>query len=78
LPDVPVVVITSMRQDPDNIASDEVNGSSRQGLWDAHEQLKNGVTDFTHIATVNSGHDIMWTESNLITGNVKLLISKLP
>lgn len=77
LPNVPVVVITSMRQDPDNNASDKVNGSSRQGLFDAHEQLKKGVTDFTHIATTNSGHDIMWDEPNLITDNVKLLISKL-
>lgn len=67
-----------MRQDADNIASDEVNGSSSQGLWNAHEQLKNGVTDFTHISTINSGHDIMWTEPNLITDNFKLLISKLP
>lgn len=78
LPDVPVVVITSMQQSDDNITSDKVNGSSRQGFYDAHEQLKNGVADFTHITTTNSGHNIMLEEPNLIIDNIKLLISKLP
>jgi len=77
LPDVPVIVLTSMKQNADNIAADKMNGSSRQGHYDAHEQLKNGVTDFTHIVTTNSGHYIMYEEPGLVIDNIKLLISKL-
>jgi pimeloyl-ACP methyl ester carboxylesterase len=78
LPDVPVIVLTSMKQNADNAAADKMNGSSRQGHYDAHELLKNGVKDFSHIATSKSGHYIMYEEPNIIIDNVKLLISKLP
>jgi pimeloyl-ACP methyl ester carboxylesterase len=78
LPNVPVIVITSMKQNADNIAADKMNGSSRQGCYNAHEQLKNGVTDFTHIVTTNSGHYIMYEEPSLVIDNIKSLISKLP
>jgi pimeloyl-ACP methyl ester carboxylesterase len=78
LPNVPVIVLTSMEQNADNAAADKMNGSSRQGHYNAHEQLKTGVTDFTHIATTKSGHYIMYEEPSLIIDNVKLLISKLP
>jgi hypothetical protein len=77
LPNVPVIVLTSMKQNADNVAADKMNSSSRQGHYDAHEQLKTGVTDFTHISTTNSGHYIMYEEPNLITDNIRLLISKL-
>jgi hypothetical protein len=77
LPDVPIIVLTSMKQNEDNIASDLMNGSSRQGHYNAHEQLKTGVTDFTHIATINSGHYIMYEEPNLVTENIMILMSKL-
>lgn len=77
LPNVPIIVLTSMKQNEDNIASDQMNGSSRQGHFNAHEQLKTGVTDFTHIATINSGHYIMYEEPNLVTENILLLMSKL-
>ena len=78
LPNVPVIVLTSMKQNADNIAADKMNHSSRQGHYDAHESLKKEVTDFTHITTIHSGHYIMREEPELVTDNVKLLISKLP
>jgi len=78
LPNVPVVVLTSMKQNADNIAADKMNGSSRQGHYQAQESLKKGVTDFTQIETTNSGHYIMLEEPNLVIDNIKLLISKLP
>jgi hypothetical protein len=67
-----------MKQNADNAAADKMNSSSRQGHYDAHELLKNGVKDFSHIATSKSGHYIMYEEPNIIIDNVKLLISKLP
>jgi hypothetical protein len=77
LPDVPVIVLTSMKQNTDNLAADKMYGSSRQGHYDAHEKLKIGVTDFTHITTSNSGHYIMYEEPILVIDNIRLLISKL-
>jgi hypothetical protein len=77
LPDVPVVVLTSMIQNAANINADKMNKSSRQGCYNAHESLKNGVTDFTHISTTQSGHYIMIEEPGLIIDNIKTLISKL-
>jgi hypothetical protein len=77
LPNVPVIVLTSMKQNDANIAADKMNGSSRQGCYNSHELLKKGVTDFTHIATTNSGHYIMYEEPGLIIDNIKLLISKI-
>lgn len=77
LPNVPIIVLTSMKLNEDNIAADQMNGSSRQGHFIAHEQLKTGVTDFTHITTLNSGHYIMYEEPNLVTENIMLLMSKL-
>lgn len=72
LPNIPVVVISSMKLDAEHSASD------RQLWFDAHEMLKNGVTDFTHITTINSGHYIMNDEPNLVITNFNLLLSKLP
>jgi pimeloyl-ACP methyl ester carboxylesterase len=77
LPNVPVIVLTSMKLNADNISSDQMNGSSRQGHFNAHEKLRTGVTDFMHITTINSGHYIMYEEPNLVTQNIMLLISKL-
>lgn len=53
LPNVPVIVLTSMQSDATHSFLD------KQIFYIAHEQLKNGVTDFTHIATTKSGHFIM-------------------
>lgn len=72
LPDVPVIVLTSMQVDATHSAS------VRETWYNAHELLKNGVTDFTHISTTKSGHFIMIDEPALVVDNFKLLISKLP
>lgn len=72
LPNVPVIVLTSMKVEPPH------SSSEKQIFYDAHELLKNGVTDFTHIATTKSGHYIMIDEPNLVIDNFKLLLSKLP
>jgi alpha/beta hydrolase fold len=72
LPNIPVIVISSMKVDADHSMSD------RQVWYDAHEMLKNGVTDFTHIATTISGHYIMNDEPNIILEHINLLLSKLP
>ena len=72
LPNVPVIVLTHMKVDATHSPSD------MQTLYNAHELLKTGVTDFTHISATKSGHFIMIDEPNLIIDNFKLLISKLP
>ncbi|QOG02132.1 alpha/beta fold hydrolase [Flavobacterium sp. MDT1-60] len=72
LPDVPVIAITSMKTDAEHNAAD------RQLWYESKEFLKSGVTDFTQIATVKSGHFIQLEEPNLVLGNIKLLLSKLP
>ncbi len=72
LPNIPVTVLTSMKVDAGT------SSSIRQIWYNAHELLKNGVTDFSHIGTTNSGHFIMIDEPNLVINNLKLLISKLP
>jgi hypothetical protein len=72
LPDVPVIAITSMKIDAGH------NVADRQLWYDSHESLKAGVTDFTHITTINSGHFIQLDEPKLVLGNIKLLLSKLP
>jgi pimeloyl-ACP methyl ester carboxylesterase len=72
LPNVPVIVLTSMKVDASHSSID------RQNWFNAHELLKNGVIDFTHIPTTNSGHYIFLDEPNLVLDNLNLLISKLP
>ena len=72
LPDIPVIVLTSMQTDATHSLA------VRQSWYDAHEKLKNGVSDFTHVATSRSGHYIMIDQPALLVDNFKLLISKLP
>ena len=72
LPNIPVVVLTHMKVDVTHSTSDV------QKLYDAHELLKSGVTDFTHIATTKSGHFIMIDEPGLVVDSFNSLISKLP
>lgn len=72
LPDVPVIAITSMKIDPQHNAAD------RQLWYDSKESLKAGVTDFTQITTIKSGHFIQLEEPGLVLGNIKLVLSKLP
>lgn len=72
LPDVPVIVISSMKTDAQHSASD------RKKWFDAHESLKKGIKDFSHIATTRSGHYIMNDEPDLVMENFKSLLGKLP
>lgn len=72
LPDIPVIVLTSMKTDADHTVAD------RQLWYNAHELLKNGVTDFKHISTTKSGHYIMIEEPDLIVSNLMALLNKLP
>ncbi|WP_166923224.1 alpha/beta fold hydrolase [Flavobacterium poyangense] len=78
LPNIPVVVLTSMKPDENNNTADEINKQNREKWFEAHEQLGKGITDFTHIATVKSGHYIHHDEPELVIDNIKFLISKLP
>lgn len=77
LPDVPVVVLTSMKNDKANTTADQTYNKTRQDWYKAHELLKNGITDFMHIQTTNAGHYIMKEEPNLVIDNLIFLISKL-
>jgi len=71
LPNVPVIALTSMKITPENTAADRL-------VWyNSKEALKAGVTDFTHVTTVNAGHYIMVDEPSLVITNIKLLLSKL-
>lgn len=72
LPDVPVIAITSMKIDAEHDSAD------RQLWYDSNESLKAGVKDFTHIKTTKSGHFIQLDEPELVLGNIRLLLSKLP
>lgn len=72
LPNVPVIVLTSMKTDASHNATD------RQNWYNAHELFKTGITDFTHVTTTNSGHYIFIDEPNLVLDNLNLLLSKLP
>ncbi|MGY0041019.1 alpha/beta fold hydrolase [Pedobacter sp. NJ-S-72] len=72
LPNIPVIVLTSMKND------NAIYGKSPQDWYNAHELLKNGVTDFTHVATINSSHFIHQEEPAFFLKNLKLLLSKLP
>lgn len=71
LPNIPVVVISSMKVDTEHSIAD------RQLWFDAHEMLQNGITDFTHRTTTNAGHYIMNDEPRLVIDSLNLLLSKL-
>jgi pimeloyl-ACP methyl ester carboxylesterase len=72
LPDVPVIAITSMKIEANHDAAE------MQLRYESVESLKVGLTDFTHITTVNSGHYIQLEEPELVLDNIKLLLSKFP
>jgi pimeloyl-ACP methyl ester carboxylesterase len=78
LPDVPVVVLTSMRKDAENLSADEFNDKTRQDWYNAHHSLKNGVSNFTHLQTQKSGHYIMREEPELVLSSLSILKTKLP
>jgi pimeloyl-ACP methyl ester carboxylesterase len=72
LPNVPVIVLSSMKTDADHTHAD------RQLWYNAHELLKSGVSDFKHISTTISGHYIMVEDPDLVVTNTITLLSKLP
>lgn len=71
LPNVPVTVLTSMKTDSIH------NEADRKLLYEAHEKLKSGVSDFTHIPTTKSSHYIMLDEPDLVIREIHNLILKL-
>lgn len=73
LPDIPTTVLTSMK----TTAPEEHTAADRELWYAAHESLRKGVTDFTHITTTASGHYIMKTEPLLILEQIKNLVKKL-
>jgi len=78
LPNVPTIVLTSMKHDAGNDYSDETYHKTREDWFNAHELLKTGVTDFTHVSTEKAGHYIFIEEPNLVLENLNVLLSKLP
>lgn len=65
LPDVPTIVLTSIR---DRHGEDETN-------WvNAHATLGDGVANFTHITTENSGHYIQIEEPQLVFDAIGILL----
>lgn len=71
LPNVPVIVITSMK-------NENGKGDTDKKLWyEAHEKLKEGVSDFTHMTTTKSGHYIMIFEPQLVLTAVDTILLKI-
>lgn len=68
VPDVPVIVITSIRTDDETTAESVADWSL------AHESLGNGVSSFTHIKTDKSGHFIYLEEPNLVIEWIRRLL----
>lgn len=65
LPDVPTIVLTSIR---------DREGENETNWVNAHATLGNGVTDFTHITTENSGHYIQVEEPQLVFEAINALL----
>jgi pimeloyl-ACP methyl ester carboxylesterase len=72
LPDVPTMVVTSMKEDAQHSKED------RSEWYAAHEKLGVGLTDFKHFTTTKSGHYIQKEEPVLVEEKIKALLSKLP
>ncbi len=70
LPDVPTIVLTSMKIVPGT------NAEERQNWYDAHKKLGEGLSDFKHIATEKSGHHIMIDEPDLVLSAIHEIVEK--
>jgi len=68
LPDVPVIIITSIKTD------EEMTPENVQAWVKAHESLGKGISNFTHIKTSKSGHFIQEDEPNLVIENIRKLL----
>lgn len=71
LPDIPVVVITSTKE------SGSQNATDRENWFNAHAQLGEGITDFTHLATDESGHYIMIEQPGLVIETINSIFETL-
>lgn len=68
LPDVPVIVITSVKLEP-GITQTEIDD------WLlAHKSLGTGISNFTHLKTNQSGHFIYLDEPKLVIENIRALL----
>ncbi|EAR01698.1 alpha/beta fold hydrolase [Maribacter sp. HTCC2170] len=65
LPDVPTVVLTSIR---------DREGENEERWINVHATLGDNVTDFTHITTENSGHYIQVDEPQLVLEAIGFLV----
>lgn len=65
LPDVPTIVLTSIR---------DREGDNETNWVDAHAALEDGLTNFTHMTTENSGHYIQVEEPELVFGAINTLL----
>lgn len=68
LPDIPVIVITSTKTDS------EMTKETVTDWFLAHESLRIGITNFTHIKTNKSGHLVYLEEPNLVIENIRKLL----
>lgn len=76
LPNIPITVLTSMKEDQSNLEADQINSATRQDWFNAHEELGEGITDFRHLSTDLAGHYIMLEQPNLVIDELKLLLNK--
>lgn len=72
LPNVPVQVLTSMKLEDDG---EIFTPEEKQTLFDIHASLGEGVDDFTHITTIQSGHQIHMEEPNLVLILINALVN---
>jgi thioesterase domain-containing protein len=70
LPNIPVIVLTSMK------TNSSQNAADRQQWSNAHKELKNGVTDFTQLETTESGHYIQIDKPQMVIENLQILLNK--
>jgi pimeloyl-ACP methyl ester carboxylesterase len=66
LPNVPTIVLTSIKHREGEDATNWIN---------AHATLGDGITDFTHITTENSGHYIQIMEPQLVLDAIHALLN---
>jgi predicted alpha/beta hydrolase family esterase len=71
LPNIPICAITGLKGEI------PFDATAKQALFDKHQKLRKGVTDFTHIASTASGHYIMKDDPQLIVHGLQLLMSKI-
>jgi pimeloyl-ACP methyl ester carboxylesterase len=70
LPNIPVIVLTDM------LITAENNTIDRQKWYNAHEKLKTGLNDFTHLTT-QTGHYIQRKAPDLVIEQLNILLSKI-